>query len=55
MNGQKRNEAYICRLKKAGLRFFNESELLNSSFAQLNKFRAENRRLRKASNRLWQL
>jgi len=41
------------RFAKAGVSFFYESEVLNSSFVHLMKFSAENPRLRKAAKR-WQ-
>jgi hypothetical protein len=39
------------RFAKAGVSFFYDSEVLNSSFVHLMKFSAENPRLRKAANR----
>ena len=39
------------RFAKAGASCFYDSELLNSSFAHLMKFSAENPRLRKAAKR----
>jgi hypothetical protein len=39
------------RLAKAGVSWFYDSEVLNSSFVHLMKFSAENPRLRKAAKR----
>ena len=39
------------RFAKAGVSCFYDSEVLNSNFMQLMKFRAENPRLRKAAKR----
>jgi hypothetical protein len=39
------------RFEKSGVSCFYESEVLNSSFVHLMKFRAENPRLRKAAKR----
>lgn len=39
------------RFAKAGVSYFYDSEVLNSSLVHLMKFSAENPRLRKAANR----
>lgn len=39
------------RFAKAGVSFFYDSEMLNSSLVHLRKFSAKNPRLRKAANR----
>jgi len=39
------------RFTKAGVSYFYDSEVLNSSFVHLMKFSAENTRLRKAAKR----
>jgi hypothetical protein len=39
------------RFAKAGVSYFYDSEVLNSSFVHLMKFSAKNPRLRKAANR----
>ena len=39
------------RFAKAGVSYFYDSEVLNSSFVHLMKFSAENPRLRKAAKR----
>jgi len=46
-----RNTAGNSRFAKAGVSFFYESEVLNSSFVHQMKFSAENPRLRKAAKR----
>lgn len=43
------------RFAKAGVSYFYESEVLNSSFVHLMEFSAENPRLRKAAKRYQQL
>jgi hypothetical protein len=43
--------AYNSRFAKAGVSYFYDSEVLNSSFVHLMKFSAENPRLRKAAKR----
>lgn len=47
----KEQRPHNSRFAKAGVSFFYDSEVLNSSFVQLMKFSAENPRLRKAANR----
>ncbi|KAF5035134.1 hypothetical protein DSECCO2_588820 [anaerobic digester metagenome] len=42
------------RFAKAGVSYFCDSEVLNSSFVHLMKFSAENPRLRKAAKRYQQ-
>jgi hypothetical protein len=52
MNGQKnRITGANSRFAKAGVSCFYDSEVLNSNFALLMKFSAENPRLRKAAKR----
>lgn len=46
-----RTTPYNSRFAKAGVSCFYDSEVLNSSFVHLMKFRAKNPRLRKAANR----
>ena len=46
-----RNTAGNSRFAKAGVSYFYDSEVLNSSFVHLMKFSAENPRLRKAATR----
>jgi hypothetical protein len=48
------NTAGNSRFAKAGVWYFNESEVLNSSFVHLMKFSAKNRHLRQAANRYQQ-
>lgn len=43
------------RFAKAGVSYFYDSEVLNSSFVHLMKFSAENPRLRKAAKRYMKL
>ncbi len=43
------------RFAKAGVSYFYDSEVLNSSFVHLMKFSAENPRLRKAAKRYGQV
>jgi hypothetical protein len=47
----KENRTANSRFAKAGVSYFYESEVLNSSFVHLMKFSAENPRLRKAATR----
>jgi hypothetical protein len=42
---------YNSRFAKAGVSFFYDNEVLNSSFVHLMKFSAKNPRLRKAAKR----
>jgi hypothetical protein len=46
-----RKTPYNSRFAKAGVSYFYDSEVLNSSFVHLMKFSAENPRLRKAAKR----
>jgi hypothetical protein len=46
-----RKPAANSRFAKAGVSWFYDSEVLNSSFVHLMKFSAENPRLRKAAKR----
>jgi hypothetical protein len=46
-----RKTPYNSRFAKAGVSYFYESEVLNSSFVHLMKFSAEKPRLRKAAKR----
>jgi hypothetical protein len=55
MTTKERTAAANSRFAKAGVSYFYESEVLNSSFVRLMKFSAENPRLRKAAKRWRQL
>jgi hypothetical protein len=46
-----RKTGYNSRFAKAGVWYFNESEVLNSSLVHLMKFSAKKPRLRKAAKR----
>ena len=48
---ERRTPAHNSRFAKAGVSFFYESEVLNSSFVHLLKFSAKNPRLLKAATR----
>jgi hypothetical protein len=50
-NGQKEARTANSRFAKAGVSYFYDSEVLNSSFVHLMKFSAEKPRLRKAAKR----
>ncbi len=50
-NKSRRTTGYNSRIAKAGVSYFYDSEVLNSSFVHLMRFSAENPRLRKAAKR----